>query len=191
MVKHPVELMGWVEECLREVSRWKTPPNWSEKEWREEMKGVALLAGWVAFCSHKEHQKIPASQFVKCRIKAALLQRYREEWRFASRCCSCSHPSGEDVSETDEITVEEIADISAEAVFWWKVEVRDLLSRLEPKEHYLLERLFIDSLTEQEVANELSISQSTVNRWKREVIEKLKRLLVGNYPENETEWACE
>jgi RNA polymerase sigma factor (sigma-70 family) len=115
---------------------------------------------------------------VKGRIKAALLQRYREEWRFASRCCPCNQPSGEDVIEADEITVEEMADVSTEAMFWWRVEVRDLISRLEPKEHYLLERLFIDGLTEQEVANELGISQATVNRWKREAVEKLKRLVI-------------
>jgi RNA polymerase sigma factor (sigma-70 family) len=170
--------MNWVEECLCEVSRWKTPPNWSEKDWRDEMRAVALLAGWAAICSHDPHRRIPVSQFVKGRIKAALLQRYREEWRFASRCCPCNQPSGEDVSEADEITVEEMADVSTEAMFWWRVEVRDLISRLEPKEHYLLERLFIDGLTEQEVANELGISQATVNRWKREVVEKLKRLVI-------------
>ncbi len=173
--------MGWIEECLREVSRWKTPPNWSEKEWQEEMKGVALLAGWTAFCSHRlrQKQKIPARLFVKGRIKAALLQRYREEWRFAARCQPCVQSSDNDVDETGETAVEEIADVSAEMVFWWRVEVRDFLSRLEPKEHYLLERLFIDGLTEQEVANELGISQATVSRWKQEVIEKLKSMLFG------------
>ena len=170
--------MNWVEECLCEVSRWKMPPNWSEKEWRDEMRAVALLAGWAAICSHDPHRKIPVSQFVKGRIKAALLQRYREEWRFASRCCPCNQPSGEDVSEADEIAVEEMADVSTEAMFWWRVEVRDLISRLEPKERYLLERLFINGLTEQEVANELGISQATVNRWKREAVEKLKRLVI-------------
>ncbi|MEZ8216596.1 RNA polymerase sigma factor, sigma-70 family [Candidatus Fervidibacteria bacterium JGI MDM2 SSWTFF-3-K9] len=190
-MKHPVELMGWIEECLREVSRWKTPPNWSEKEWQEEMKGVALLAGWTAFCSHRLHQKFPRKSFVKGRIKAALLQRYREEWRFASRSHPCVQSSDDNVGEADEMPVEEIADVSAEMVFWWRVEVRDLLARLGPKEHYLLERLFIDGLTEQEVANELGISQPTVSRWKQEAIEKLKSMLVGECPENETEQACE
>ncbi len=183
--------MGWIEECLREVSRWKTPPNWSEKEWQEEMKGVALLAGYLAFCSYKSHQKVPTNLFVKGRIKAALLQRYREEWRFASRCCSCNRASGDDVGEMDEIAIEELAGISAEAVFWWRVEVRDLLARLGPKEHYLLERLFIDGLSEQEVADELGVSQATVNRWKRKAIEKLKSMLVGECSESDAEWTHE
>ena len=189
-MKHPIELMGWIEECLREVSRWKTPPNWSEKEWQEEMKGVAFLAGWVAFYSYKSHQKIPTSQFVKGRIKAALLQRYREEWRFASLCQPFVQSSDDDVGEANEMPIEEIADVPAEMVFWWRVEVRDLLARLGPKEHYLLERLFIDGLSEQEVARELGISQATVSRWKQEAIEKLKSMLFGKCPESDTERRC-
>ena len=49
----------------------------------------------------------------------------------------------------------------------------------------------IQLATEQEVANELGISQATVSRWKQKAIEKLKSMLVGECPENETERACE
>ena len=62
---------------------------------------------------------------------------------------------------------------------------------LDQKSTILLERLFIDGLTEQEVANELGISQPTVSRWKQEAIEKLKSMVVGECLENETEQVCE
>lgn len=46
-----------------------------------------------------------------------------------------------------------------------------------PKDHYLLERLFIDCATEREIAEELGISQPTVSRWKWEVLQKLQQML--------------
>jgi len=143
------------------------------------MRGVGFLAGWVAMCTYDGQCKVPLEHFVKAKIKTALLQRYRSEWKFASRCCHCAQTESENDDEAIEMTVEEIADLSFEAKFWWRVEVRNLLARLEPKEHYLLERLFIDGVTEQEVAEELGISQPTVNRWKRKVLQKLRDMLSG------------
>jgi len=62
------------------------------------------------------------------------------------------------------------------------LEVRDLLSRLSPKEHYLAERFFIDGATEKEVADELRVSQPTVSRWKQEVLQKLRQMLENGLP---------
>lgn len=177
MVNCPVGWDDWIEECLREVRRWKIPPNWSDKDWTEEMKSIALMAGWMALASYNPRRKVPVGQFIKIQVKAALLQRYRDEWRFASRCRCCTSPQGEESDGADAVSLEEFADISAEEAFWWRVEVRDLLARLPPKEHYLLERLFIDGVTESEVAAELRVSQPTVSRWKREILKKLRSML--------------
>jgi RNA polymerase sigma factor (sigma-70 family) len=73
--------------------------------------------------------------------------------------------------------LEEIPGEIDNATFWWRVEVRDVLSRLPPTEHYLLERLFIDGATESEIADELNISQPTVSRWKQKVLQKLRQML--------------
>lgn len=173
----PVGWERWVEECLREVSCWDVPPNWAKSDWLEEMKSVALFALWVAICSYDSNRQVPMDKFVKVKVKAALLQRYREEWRFAKRCCNIQLPSDTENSEEGSSSVEKIPDEIDETIFWWHIEVRDILSRLPPEEHYLLERLFIDGASEQQVAEELGISQPTVSRWKRKVLQKLRNML--------------
>lgn len=144
------------------------------------MKAVAMLALWSAICSYDSQSKVDINRFVKLRVKAALLQRYREEWRFAKRCCQ-SQPSADESNgeEIASLPIEEIPEKIDEEVFWWRIEVRDILGRLPPKDHYLLERLFIDCATEREIAEELGISQPTVSRWKREVLQKLQQMLEG------------
>ncbi len=127
------------------------------------MKGQALLAGWIALCSYDQHRGVPIEKFVKAKVKASLLQRHRDEWRFARRCFHFPHDG-----ESDEAEVAwdgQFADLSDD-VFWWRVEVRDILTRLPPREHYLIERLFIDGATEREVS-----------RWKQQVLEKLRRMI--------------
>ncbi len=179
----PVDWEVWLDECLRESNRWNKPPNWSEADWREEMKAVALFALWSAICSYDHNSQIAIDQFVKLRVKAALLQRYREEWRFALRFrCYPSSQQDEESGEAEMMPLDELPEISAEQVFWWKLEVRDLLSRLSPKEHYLAERFFIDGATEKEVADELQVSQPTVSRWKQEVLQKLRQMLENGLP---------
>ncbi|MCS7186884.1 MAG: sigma-70 family RNA polymerase sigma factor [Armatimonadota bacterium] len=179
-VNYPVGWEVWIDECLREASRWSKPPNWSEKDWREEMRAVAMLALWSAICSYDSRSQVDMNRFVKSRVKAALLQRYREEWRFAKRCC-LSQPSANELSdgETPSLPIEEIPEKIDEEVLWWRMEVRNILGSLPPKDHYLLERLFIDGTTESDIAEELGISQPTVSRWKREIIQKLQQMLKG------------
>ena len=48
-----------MEECLKVACRWKTPPNWAPQDWQEELRGVALLAGWEALQSYKPHYGVP------------------------------------------------------------------------------------------------------------------------------------
>lgn len=179
----PVDWEVWLDECLKESNQWNKPPNWSEADWREEMKAVTLFALWSAICSYDHNSQIAIDQFVKLRVKAALLQRYREEWRFALRFrCYPYSQQDEESGEAEMMPLDELPEISAEQVFWWKLEVRDLLSRLSPKEHYLAERFFIDGATEKEVADELRVSQPTVSRWKQEVLQKLRQMLENGLP---------
>ncbi|MFN3421088.1 MAG: sigma-70 family RNA polymerase sigma factor, partial [Armatimonadota bacterium] len=152
-------------------------PNWSEADWQEELKSVAMFAAWVAVCTYNPRHHAGMEQFVKGRIKTALLQRYREEWRFAGRCRNSSNLSAARDEEDAQLLLEEISNEINNATFWWRIEVRDVLSRLPAEEHYLLERLFIDGATESEIAAELNISQPKVNRWKQKVLQKLRQML--------------
>ncbi len=178
MVSCPNGWQNWIEGCLQEVRQWGTPPNWSEADWQEELNSVAMLATWVAVCTYNPQHHVNTEQFVKGRIKAALLQRYREEWRFAIRCCYSTSILNSADEEDKSLLFEEIPDSIDKTAFWWHIEVRDVLSRLPPEEHYLLERLFIDGATEGEIAEELNIRQPTVNRWRKEVLQKLRKMLL-------------
>lgn len=178
----PVGWEKWVDKCLREASRWGKPPNWGNEDWQEEMKSVALLALWLAVLSYDHNRSADMEQFVTSRVKSALLQRAREEWRFAKKCCPPEQPS-DDAEEDAPASIEEISEKVDPAVFWWHIETRDILSRLPPEEHYLIERLFIDGATEKEVARELGVSQPTVSRWKQDILQKLHRMLEGEEPD--------
>lgn len=140
------------------------------------MKAVAMFALWLAICSYDSRHQISLDCFVKSRVKAALLQRYREEWRFANRCCQLPADETSD-EESTLLAIEGIPESFDESVFWWRIEIRNILARLDPIDHYLLERLFIDGASESEIAKELGISQPTVNRWKKEVLKRLRHML--------------
>jgi RNA polymerase sigma factor (sigma-70 family) len=175
-----------VEECLKVACRWKTPTNWAPRDWQEELRGVALLAGWEALQSYKPHYGVPLKWFVKRRAMAALLQRYREEWRFACHCRNEGQICEELGKVTRDGVDEEVLDGVALLVemrefekCWQSMEVRDLLSLLSPQERYLLEWLICDGATEREAAAELGLSQPTVSRWKRKVLQKLRDMLSG------------
>lgn len=179
MVNCPKGCQGWVEACLQQTKRWRCPPNWSQKDWEEELWAVAYAAAWEASDSYDPSQNASLEAFVKGRVQTAILQRYREEWRYTTRCCSFPYPSSEDDEPSEIREIYDIPDFTDTERFWQKLEARDLLRRLSPTERHIIERCIMDGMSETEVATELGISQQTVSRWKQKALEKLQRLIRG------------
>lgn len=179
MVNCPKGWQGWVEACLQQTERWCCLPNWLPKDWGEELWAVACAAVWEALDFYDSSRNAPLEVFVKGRVQAAILQRYREEWRYATRCCPFPYPSSESDEPSETWEIYDLADFTDAERFWQKLEARDLLRRLPPAERYIIERCIMDRMSETEVATELGISQQTVSRWKQQALEKLRRLIRG------------
>jgi RNA polymerase sigma factor (sigma-70 family) len=60
---------------------------------------------------------------------------------------------------------------SSEERIW----VRQLIDTLPPQGKIIIYKLYIQDLTEAEVARQLNISQQGVNKWKRKMISQLSR----------------
>jgi RNA polymerase sigma factor (sigma-70 family) len=58
-----------------------------------------------------------------------------------------------------------------------KILIQQLMNTLPPQGKVILYKLYIQDLTESEVANELKISQQAVNKWKRKMIQKLSQMI--------------
>lgn len=153
---------------LRRARSWRVPPNWSAVDWHEELRAVALAAAWQAEQDHDPSHGVPLAGFVYCRVKARMLTRYRQEWRYALR-----------IQPADAEIIEKLAgaDPSARpagAVF----EVLDqAMGRLPEPECWLLKQVFWHHRTEAGIASELHISQPAVNKRKRAAMLHLRALL--------------
>ncbi|MBX4151109.1 hypothetical protein K1X09_27750 [Paenibacillus lautus] len=51
-----------------------------------------------------------------------------------------------------------------------------IIGFIAPQGRTIIYKLFIEDLTEVEVAKQLHISQQAVNRWKRKMIQKLSQI---------------
>ncbi|MEK5400213.1 sigma-70 family RNA polymerase sigma factor [Paenibacillus sp. FSL K6-2859] len=58
-----------------------------------------------------------------------------------------------------------------------KMLIQQLMNTLPPQGKVIIYKLYIQDLTESEVANELKISQQAVNKWKRKMIQKLSQMV--------------
>ncbi|AIQ66742.1 sigma factor-like helix-turn-helix DNA-binding protein [Paenibacillus graminis] len=56
-----------------------------------------------------------------------------------------------------------------------KIWIQDLLSQLPPQGSTIISKLYLQDMTEHEVAKELHLSQQAVNKWKKRMIQLLSQ----------------
>ncbi len=150
-----------VRFCLRRVATWKTPPNWSHHDWMEEMLAEAEAASWKAYMDCRSED--PRRRFW-CAYQHAInacLQRYRQEWRYASHCVAC----GETVSSHD-------------GTGELNHTIQLALTCLPPRDQRLLRAVFWEGYTEAEIAREESVSVQAISKRKRAALKRLARILL-------------
>jgi DNA-directed RNA polymerase specialized sigma24 family protein len=152
------------------VRSWRTPPNWSILDWREELGALAIMAAWQAEQDYDPSCGVPLGGFVFCRVKAAAFTRYRQEWRFFLR-----------IAPVDQETIETLSgsDPAAHSAQPECESLREALNRLSQSELRLLDQLFWQECTEASIAAEQRISQPAVNKRKRVTLEHVRTLLGG------------
>lgn len=58
-----------------------------------------------------------------------------------------------------------------------KIWIRQLLDSLPPQGQTIIDQIYIQGLTEAEVAKNLQMSQQAVNKWKRKMIQQLSQIV--------------
>jgi RNA polymerase sigma factor (sigma-70 family) len=114
---------------------------------------------------------VPWGAFVRLRILSSLRTRHRQEWSFAVHCGpDAAVVAGEVEARTDRThTTDPIDGI-----------LRSALDRLTEPDQRLIQHLFWDGCTETELAAELGIAQSTVNKQKQAILLHLRRSIADS-----------
>jgi len=180
------DILSTMEETLgsaaqsgfRRIRSWRVPPNWSRRDWFEEMMAVGTAAAWEAVCEFDPERGVPLAGFTYCRMMTRCLSRYRKEWRYAlylSASDSCEqetktlkHHESAAPSGTKAAATNRSNDYLANAVGALPVEQRRLI-----------QQLFWEERTETEAARAIGINQSTINRRKQAILQKLRMKLAG------------
>lgn len=147
---------------------WRTPPNWSPSDWRQEASAEAVAAACEALRDYDAARGIPLHPFVEGRAIAGVLTRYRREWRYALRTVPflIEWEDAMPLSAADEPPVLEA--------------LRCAISELPLVDQRLLHALFWEGRHEAEVAADLGISQQAVSKRKHHAIEALRTWLKGD-----------
>jgi RNA polymerase sigma factor (sigma-70 family) len=139
------------------------PPNWSPQDWREEMEAEVSAAAWEAERDFDPARGVPPEDFVRRRVLSRALRRYRREWAYARRCGL--HLEGDDRGDA---TADGLASVEASD------SLRCYLRRLPEIQRRLIEGLYLEEKTQVELAQILSLSQSTISKCKRRALEQLR-----------------
>ncbi len=168
------EALGSAKQCgFKRIRSWRVPPNWSRRDWFEEVAAVGTAAAWQAVCEFNPARGIPLSGFGYRRMMTRCLSRYRKEWRYAL------HLVSSDTCE-EETTTFKHPDLAAS----WALKVnethpsnddlRGAVRALPGEQRRLIEQLFWEECTEAEVAAAIGTNQSTINRRKRAILNGLR-----------------
>ena len=162
------DVMTGLKRAFAYVRSWRTPPNWSFIDWRDEIQAIAFWAAWQAKKDFDPVYGVPLAEFVNCRVKSCVLTRYRQEWRFALKVISSDEEEVERFVNSSENRA------SSQAVF----ELLDhALKKMPGMERWLLKQIFWQQRTETNIAAELRISQPAVNKRKRAALLRLRENL--------------
>lgn len=144
---------------LFRLLRSRVPPNWSARDWFEEMQALGAAAAWQARCEYDPSRGVPLSAFIRQRVLSSARTRYRQEWSYVVHCGGRA-------------TADEYEGRSDDS--FWQSEAQDalrgLLTRLAESDRWLIERLFWDGWTEARVAEELGVTQQAISKRKRAII---------------------
>lgn len=147
----------------RPIHRWPVPPNWSTRDWREEMEAEISAAAWEAERDFDPTRGVPLEVFVRYRVWSRARSRYRREWSYARRL-------GPDVADGDREGASAGCFDSVDA----SESLGSCVDRLCEPQRRLIRGLYWEDRTEIELAGMFSLSQSTISKRKRRALDKLR-----------------
>jgi RNA polymerase sigma factor (sigma-70 family) len=167
-----------LQSGLKRIRSWQVPPNWCRTDWIEELAAVATAALWQAVCEFDPKRGVPFAGFAYCRMMSRCLACYRKEWRYALHIGtkdSCKEQTSS--LNSPAFAASSPAKINGSGC---SENLRGAVAALPAEERRLLEQLFWEDRTEVEVANMMSINQSTINRRKQGILKSLRTKLCNS-----------
>jgi DNA-directed RNA polymerase specialized sigma subunit len=146
----------------------RVPPNWSARDWLEEVRALGAAAAWQARSDYDPARGVPLDAFVHQRVLSRIRTRYRQELSYAAHCGRGRITEAAESRSGDSSS----APRAHEAL-------RGPLARLSECDRWLIERLFWDGWTEARVAREWGVSQQAVSKRKWAILFHLRISLGG------------
>ena len=169
-----------VQSGFRRIRSWRVPPNWSRRDWFDELTAVGTAAAWQAVCEFDPERGVPLAGFGYSRIITRCLAHYRKE------CGYALHFVASDSCEKETTTFRHPglgagSVAKADGTHGSNGDLRDAIGGLPSEQRQLIKQLFWEGCTETEVANARGSNQSTVSRRKQAILKGLRmRLRASN-----------
>jgi len=179
---------------LAKLKSWKLPPHWSAQGWFDEVRQLAWEAACEALCDYKVGATTPIGAFVYLRIMQRVLTGYRREWSYAQRFVPepinatewrQPLPEGEGWGE-GELRIGQSAACALEDPCEEQHRVqqhesmREAVAILPASQRSLIDEIFWNGRTEQELGKMLHVSQRTVNKRKQAALQLLRDQINGS-----------
>jgi DNA-directed RNA polymerase specialized sigma subunit len=147
----------------RKIDKWRVPPNWTRRDWHEEMKSEAAAAALEAELDFDPSRGVPLEAFVQERVWARAWGLYRREWTYARRC-GLRLKGG----DCDDVTANGFSHVEVSE------SLHHFLDRLPEHQHELIVMLFWEEKAEVEIAGMRSLSQQAISKQKRRILALLR-----------------
>jgi DNA-directed RNA polymerase specialized sigma24 family protein len=156
-----------IRRAFGAVRNWRTPPNWSRRDWHREARAIIAAAGCRADLDYDPKRGVPRAAFVyKCAV-ASVWTRYRQEWAYALRFAAAPPMIAEQPASMPRWPND--SDRAMDRL------LRDALNQLPSMDQWLIQQLFWNRKTEDQLAAALRISQQAVSKRKGRVLKRLRR----------------
>ncbi len=154
------------------VRNWRTPLNWSRRDWHREARAIIAAAGCRADFDYDPKRGVPRAAFVYKRAVASAWTRYRQEWAYALRFGAAAPRTVKQPAAT--VRCPNDSDRAMDRPLC------DALNQLPLTDRWLIQQLFWNRKTEDQLAATLRISQQAVSKRKGRVLKRLRRACNGH-----------
>ena len=183
MGKLPQKAQQALQAALRKARKWRRPPHWDGYEWQKELDAIAQASAFEASLRFDGRKDVPLEVFVFQQVLTALRNFHRKEWiyfRFHYGHLSLTFEGGEGEGEKEGCFEGAVRmEGEGEKQEWRRFWVRWGMEKLGERERWVLLKFYWEGWTEEEIAQELGISQQAVSKVKQRALQKLKELLSG------------
>lgn len=163
--RHEDELNAALQRALHRILSWRVPPNWSTRDWSDEVKALIAAARCDAELAYDSARGVPLSAFLYQRALTCGWTRYRQEWAYALHFQAKANGDDEKAGVPCSAVLEVLS----------PEPLQGALMELPFADQWLIRQLFWNKTTEDKVATDLNISQQAVSKRKHKIICKLRR----------------